>query len=50
MHNPVIFAVAYDEATRGALVGDLEPRFGADYRIMTTDSATRDIATLPRRA
>jgi hypothetical protein len=50
MHNPVIFAVANDEATRGPLAGDLDRRFGADYRIMTTDSATRGIAALARRA
>jgi hypothetical protein len=50
MQNPVIFAVANDEATRGPLVGDLERRFGADYRIMTADSATQGTATLARRA
>jgi thioredoxin reductase (NADPH) len=46
MDNPVIFAVAHDRATRDRLAHELERRFGADYRVITVDSATAGLAEL----
>jgi thioredoxin reductase (NADPH) len=46
MKQPVLFAVDHDETARRTLARCLERRFGADYRIIADDSATRGLATL----
>jgi thioredoxin reductase (NADPH) len=42
----VIFAADDNEATRGPLARDLERRFGADYRVIVVDSATKGLESL----
>jgi hypothetical protein len=45
----VICAADDNEATRGSLARDLERRFGADYRVIVVDSATRGLEDLEVR-
>jgi thioredoxin reductase (NADPH) len=46
MNQPVIFAVDSNPATRGPLARDLERRFGVDYRVVVSDSATTGLQTI----
>jgi thioredoxin reductase (NADPH) len=42
----VIFAADSNEETHGPLARDLERRFGADYRVIVVDSATKGLESL----
>src|SRR4029453_6639887 len=50
MHPPVILVVADDGKMLNALAGDLERRFGGDYRVLAERSPTEAVATLERLA
>jgi thioredoxin reductase (NADPH) len=50
MHPPLILVVADDEQMLDALAGDLERRFGGDYRVLAERSPTEAVATLERLA
>src|SRR5512132_934724 len=50
MQQPVIFLVVDDERLLGELAGDLERRFGGDYRVLAERSPTVAVATLERLA
>jgi thioredoxin reductase (NADPH) len=48
--QPIIFLVVDDERLLAALAGDLERRFGVDYRIVAERSPTAALAALERLA
>ena len=50
MPQPVILVVADDGRVLDPLAGDLERRFGGDYRILAERSPTAAVATLERLA
>jgi thioredoxin reductase (NADPH) len=50
MHPPLILVVADDGKMLDALAGDLERRFGGDYRVLAERSPTEAVATLERLA
>jgi hypothetical protein len=50
MSRPVFLLVAEDRAVLDVLVSDLRRRFGADYRVVSADSAAEALAALDRLA
>ena len=48
MDKPVLLVVTDDDAVRAGLSGDLERRFGADYRVLSADSGESGLAVAER--
>ena len=48
MDKPVLLVVTDDDAVRAGLGGDLERRFGADYRVLSADSGESGLAVAER--